>query len=239
MRRYSFLLVVFSVFWLAGSVNAASAVVFGRTLRLGDRGGDVLVLQQLLNQKLRSPIALSGPGSPGHETDFFGKATAAAVVRFQEQYRAKILTPAGLAKGTGVFGSLTQAQLAAVTAVPVIAPLLMGSAPFVSPGIGGETKGADPINSQLHITSITPNSGGSGTVVTITGSGFETVGNTVYTSYAAIEASSVDGKTITIALNPDIRFKDAGLEMPIWIYIHNKSGFSNAVVFTYQIPQLP
>ena len=51
-----------------------------RNLGQGDRGEDVMRLQQLLNSNPDHRVAPAGqPGSAGMETDFFGPATAAAV----------------------------------------------------------------------------------------------------------------------------------------------------------------
>ena len=74
-----------------------------RTLRVRARGEDVRCLQRYLNQA-GFQLAASGAGSPGNESRFFGPRTKAAVVRWQESHRAGVLTPVGLAKGSGIFG---------------------------------------------------------------------------------------------------------------------------------------
>ena len=61
-------------------------------------------------------VAHTGPGSAGNETDYFGPATRAALIRFQDTYRADILTPVGLAQGTGYFGPSTMAKVNALLA---------------------------------------------------------------------------------------------------------------------------
>lgn len=84
-----------------------SDFVFTRALRLGDSGSDVKKLQEFLNAK-GFTVSQSGPGSTGHETTFFGRATEAAVKKFQEAYADQILTPLGLKSGTGIFGAATR-----------------------------------------------------------------------------------------------------------------------------------
>ena len=68
------------------------------TYRRGDRGIAVRTIQRNMN-RLGYVVAQSGPGSPGHETDYFGPATERAVKSFQRS--------ASLAQ-TGVFDSATR-----------------------------------------------------------------------------------------------------------------------------------
>ncbi len=72
---------------------------FGRDLQKGSSGADVLALQKYLNSA-GFEVASSGPGSLGHETDFFGAATRAALAKFQ---KAKGISPA-----LGYFGPKTR-----------------------------------------------------------------------------------------------------------------------------------
>jgi hypothetical protein len=79
---------------------------FTRTLKLGSTGVDVKALQVFLNTH-GFIVATSGNGSPGHETTYYGQATASAISRFQMAHALQILTPNGLTQGTGNFGPAT------------------------------------------------------------------------------------------------------------------------------------
>jgi hypothetical protein len=94
--------------------GSCSAFAFARTLRFGMAGEDVRALQKLLNC-LGFAVSDAGAGSAGEESDFFGEHTRAAIIAFQEKYAADILAPIGLAKGTGVFASLSQKKIQELT----------------------------------------------------------------------------------------------------------------------------
>jgi peptidoglycan hydrolase-like protein with peptidoglycan-binding domain len=88
-----------------------TGTTFLRSLTLGSVGADVKALQQFLNQK-GYKVAVTGPGSPGLETTYFGPATKAAVIRFQ--------AATGIVPASGLFGPLTRAKVATLqgTTVP-------------------------------------------------------------------------------------------------------------------------
>ena len=93
---------------LSGSASATTTTSLGtaaftRNLQLGSTGEDVRALQQYLNTH-GFVIAATGAGSSRSETTYFGPATQAALIAFQEAHAADILTPSGLTQGTGYFG---------------------------------------------------------------------------------------------------------------------------------------
>lgn len=91
--------------------NAENANTIRQDLQLGDEDPDVLLLQRVLNTSSITKVAESGYGAPGAETSYFGQLTYNAVLRFQEAYRAQILTPLNLATPTGFVGPATRAVL--------------------------------------------------------------------------------------------------------------------------------
>lgn len=76
--------------------------ILSRNLTLGSTGEDVRVLQKFLNTH-GALIAVSGPGSLGNETTYFGPATRNALIVYQ---RSKGITPL-----SGYFGPLTRASV--------------------------------------------------------------------------------------------------------------------------------
>ncbi|MDD4409531.1 MAG: peptidoglycan-binding domain-containing protein [Candidatus Pacebacteria bacterium] len=59
---------------------------FTKSLKLGMRDVEVKYLQQFLNFDPETTVAVSGVGSSGKETVYFGKATQSAVRKFQIKY---------------------------------------------------------------------------------------------------------------------------------------------------------
>jgi len=89
-----------------------SSTTFTKVLNQGMTDPQVKLLQIYLNTH-GAPVALTGAGSPGKETTFFGPATKAALIKFQELNAKDILTPLGLTKGTGTLAAKTIAFMLA------------------------------------------------------------------------------------------------------------------------------
>jgi hypothetical protein len=88
-------------------VSNVVAYFFKRNIDVGAKGEDVKELQKFLNRN-GFAVAAKGVGSKGNETTLFGAATKNALIAFQNKYKAQVLTPGGLKKGTGYFGSATR-----------------------------------------------------------------------------------------------------------------------------------
>lgn len=83
-------------------MGALFPLIFKKDLQKGMTDADVKKLQQVLNKNPKTQVALTGPGSPGNETEYFGSLTFEAVKKFQ--------TLNGV-PNTGYVGPLTRAKL--------------------------------------------------------------------------------------------------------------------------------
>lgn len=193
----------------------AAAYEFTTDLKVGSRGQAVLELQKILNSNVRTRVALTGPGSAGYETDYFGPATGRAVVKFQELHAREVLYPADLTRGTGRVGSLTRKKLNSISiassasrpATPAPAPASVSSGPSpsatpVPPPVAVLPQPTLPVKPEVHVTSVYPSQVRSGEKVTVYGSGFTSSGNKVTLAYGALRHSfdgalSLDGKSIS------------------------------------------
>ena len=97
---------------VGGDSSMSCAYTFTAPMGQGATGVEVMNLQKFLNSDPETRVAVSGAGSAGMETQYYGPATAAAVSKFQVKYRAEVLTPLGLVNPTGYFGnsSITKAN---------------------------------------------------------------------------------------------------------------------------------
>ena len=177
--------------------------VFLRDLRLGDSGEDVRQLQKILNTDSMTQVSITGNGSSGNETTYFGPATAAAVIRFQNTYADEVLRPAGMTQGSGFVGMWTRLKLNQIllkTKVGVPMPS--------SPAIPEDTTAAPTLSA------ISNYYGRAGSSVTLSGSGFSLNSNTVTlkggkagsSSSSASDGSKVEIKNVVSKNSIDITF---------------------------------
>lgn len=136
--------VVGGVLAAATSANAAlnlppqqCSYVFTNNLRRGMTHPDVKMLQTVLNFYPQTQVASTGAGSPGMETNYFGAATYAAAVKFQNLHPNDVLTPAGLTVGNGNVFALTRGILNQICKTTVVVPPT--TTPTTTPGTSSVT----------------------------------------------------------------------------------------------------
>src|SRR3989344_2265527 len=98
-----------------GTTGGGTCPALSRSLQQGASGADVKDLQVFLNGSTDTRVSISGAGSPGSETTYFGPATRAAVVKFQAKNNVSPI---------GIVGPQTRAAIAAVcgTTPPTTTP---------------------------------------------------------------------------------------------------------------------
>jgi peptidoglycan hydrolase-like protein with peptidoglycan-binding domain len=140
----------------------ASTYTFSSNLFLGSSGVQVQELQQVLNTDPNTRVALSGPGSPGEETEYFGLLTQAAVERFQQKYMSQVLVPAGLSAANGFVGYYTRLMLNALSNGTVTTPTPVTST-LCGPGALYNSLTGQPCSANTQTTpvsTITPSPSG-------------------------------------------------------------------------------
>ncbi|OGZ06211.1 MAG: hypothetical protein A2845_00165 [Candidatus Lloydbacteria bacterium RIFCSPHIGHO2_01_FULL_49_22] len=233
MRTFIILLVsCFSLFTALPVFAATDCVTLSRNLSLGMSGTDVTLLQQVLNRDPRTNVAVTGPGSAGFESRYFGPLTKQAVVAFQNIYAGEVLSPVGLTTGSGYVGTFTRAkiltlcnksQVAISTPIttptpippnPVTPVAVVNQAPStVAPSTATTNKSEvvnDTVASLAAFHSATPvmmfpstYTASRGTKVLLYGVGLATEGNIVHLGDYLIASTSVDKLGVLTFIVPE------------------------------------
>ncbi len=127
----------------------ATGLCLTSDLSQGMTSAEVKILQQGLNQNVATQVAAAGAGAAGAETTYFGPLTRTAVVKFQELYAAEVLTPGGLAKGTGFAGPATRAKFNALFCSPVTPPTTIPEEDEAPPAYGSLSVVSYPVSNPV------------------------------------------------------------------------------------------
>ena len=212
--------------------NGSGCVNITRDLSIGSRGAEVTSLQRFL-------VDRDYPGSGSWMvTGKFGRATEAAVRDFQiEQHlsvtgRVDSQTRMSVDRVScgGDFGIYsTQPNYAYSNPFSNTGPINVGNQypqPYIN--YNNSYNYGNPFNNNFQsptITSLSTNSGNTGTSVTISGSGFEVSNNVVYFGSQAVYAYTNNGTSLVLNVPSNI----AGT---VQIYVQNSRGTSNNLPFT-------
>lgn len=124
-----------------GTTTPTTSFQFTRNLTVGSTGNDVKELQKFLNSK-GFVVSVSGAGSVGNESTYFGYNTKAALVKFQA---------ANGISATGFFGPITMAKVNSMIVV-VVPPPGTTPPPTTTPGVEGTLTAklyASPVGAQI------------------------------------------------------------------------------------------
>jgi peptidoglycan hydrolase-like protein with peptidoglycan-binding domain len=255
--------ITYAVILLLFPVSSFACTQFPRNLSVGSSGEDVRELQKYLNTN-GFPVSLSGPGSPGLETTYFGQATKRAVGEFQKTHAQTVLLPLGISTPTGYFGEKsrmfvqqvlcekkedTQATNNTVSwirdEIARIQEEVSNRAktellpPVFSPAPSVVTTPTVQ-NRKPVLRSISPTQGNIGTRIRITGEYFSPDENEILTTVKRYEnVSSYNGGTeLEIVLDADqnMRTKEGVLpnELPFFIVVGVDGQYSNVLQLTLQ-----
>ena len=129
-----------------GTSPTIGSCSFTANLSMGANSSEVKMLQQFLNSH-GAVVSTSGAGAPGSESMYFGAKTKAAVIKWQDMNVASVLTPVGLSKGSGFWGSFSRAYANSLcTLTGPVTPTIPG-VPAPVGGSAAITAGTQPAGS--------------------------------------------------------------------------------------------
>ncbi|MBI1866282.1 MAG: hypothetical protein HYS02_00755 [Candidatus Staskawiczbacteria bacterium] len=152
----------------SGIPAACAGITFTRNLTVGSTGSDVKCLQALLNTLSATQVSITGAGSPGSETMYFGPKTLVAVRTYQAQegwIPANRVGPFTIVKLNAwlASGSLIPTPTPATTPIPpattpiptVGAGIQTTSGGYSGGGGGGNSDTTAPLISSVSASNIT------------------------------------------------------------------------------------
>ncbi len=240
-KKYIFLFAL--TLFVPSFLLATSLSIFQKDLKLGDERLDVKILQMVLNLDPQTRVSLSGVGSLGKESVYFGEKTRQAVIKFQKKYT--------ILGESGRVGIKTRAKLDEILAkllnsAPVSPVVPVKTASQTSSSNQNTTNTVKSITARPAISSISPSSGGNNTTITIKGKNFLPSGNTVHTNYTddVFNLNSSDSETInfTFVFPSDVFYDEedglvypGNFQLPVNIWVSNKNGSSNELKYELTI----
>lgn len=245
---------LFFLFLISFFITKEVFAIVDGNLQLGSSGADVRVLQSVLNVDPVTIVSVSGDGSKGQETEYFGNKTKAALVRFQRKYQ--ITGESGrIGPKTGKLiehlgPKLLKARKPGTKVIPTDWPESVSSpvqpANFVSPVVVAKKVVVATVRPQIN--SVSPTNVWNKSTVTIYGQGFTKTGNVIKTRYGQINnLNSSDGRTLSFTFEAPVgadfysslsQYSSAlpsSVTVPIDFQVTNVNGVSNLSVFTWQI----
>jgi hypothetical protein len=177
-----------------GSTSGTGCFAFTMTHQQGDSGGEVMNIQKFLNSH-GAQVSVSGAGSPGNESAYFGAMTKAAVAKWQAAN--------GVSPAAGYWGPVTRAKVASVCASTPSTP--------TTPTTGGET-----LNGSAGSASVSETSNDVDEDL-FTGETEKVLGFRVEASGGDIRVTNTRVKfTYTGGSTPSDRLADYASEISIW-----------------------
>ncbi|MBI4087869.1 IPT/TIG domain-containing protein [Candidatus Kaiserbacteria bacterium] len=201
-----------------GASYSGGCVNLTSDLSYGSRSGDVSNLQTFL-------VGQNFPGGGSWMiTGYFGNATLAAVRNFQQQQGLQM---------TGIADAATRAAITRVSCGSYASAYPYLSYPY-NYNYNFNTYPNQNVypyqTGTLALTSMSQNTGAPGTSVTLYGTGFDAVNNTVYFGTQAIPGiSSVNGTALTFTVPTYTAYS---YNQTVQLYIANTRGSSNTLAFT-------
>jgi peptidoglycan hydrolase-like protein with peptidoglycan-binding domain len=186
---------------------------FQKNLKFGDNNQDVRQLQIALNNDADTRVSLSGVGSKGQESTYFGRLTAAAVARFQAKYKISTTSFVGVLTRTKLNQAISTAAMPLTT--PTSTSTILNT--FAVSGAAPLTKEQLP-----RLYSLRPQQIRKGDSFTLVGAGFETENIIHIGSNVFPHIIPQDNNNISFTIPATANIQNGTYE----VWVENKQGLS-------------